>query len=344
MKPPAMDYDSDGEVLIDNTEALILRSKKTNRQKKKLERKTMKEAAKPHLLALYPELMLEILSHLRPSDIISYQQTCQSAKAFVEQHETSITKHIISFRYSVLEKCFPKPVFLDAVDRKYHCIMLNQRRQRLLTIHRKPYAHIADHDGTILCSCLTCVLAWNNLCLIVDLSHWTTSAIAHRKPIPMIPRGQNPEWNLELVEKHAEVVRRALKFPLWYALLLQRHLQTTVFGIRRYTSKDGEAGFGLDDADVAAETDAFCARDGPPSYEFPLHRDTYYSLQTYLPNRTWKKEEGGWRYQPADQHIKDLEWMMTMPYVWMEPASESDTDEEDVKTEQPVGQEVTNVE
>ncbi|RSL69272.1 hypothetical protein CEP53_002306 [Fusarium sp. AF-6] len=344
MKPPATDYDSDDDVLIDNTEALTLRSKKTDRQKKKLERKSKKKAAKPHLLSLYPELIIEILTHLRPSDIISYQQTCRSAKAFVEHHDTSIAKSIISYRYSVLAKCFPRPVFLEAVDRKYYDVMLNERRQMLLTIHRKPYAHIAKHDASILCSCLTCVLAWNNLCLIVDLSHWTNSAIAHGKPIPMMPRGQYPEWNLELVEKHAEVVHRALKSTLWYALLLQRHLQTTVFGIRRYTSKDGEAGYGLNDDDVAAETDAFCARDGPPSYEFPLHRDTYYSLQTYLPNRIWKKEGDEWRYQPEDQHFRDLEWMMSMPGKWMKPAEDENKDEEEVKEEQPVGQEVTNIE
>ncbi|KAJ4172698.1 hypothetical protein NW754_002901 [Fusarium falciforme] len=160
----------------------------------------------------------------------------------------------------------------------------------------------------------------------------------------MIPRGQNPEWNVELVEKHANVVRRALESPLWYALLLQRHLQSTVFGIRRYTSKDGEAGFGLDDDDVAAETDTFCARDGPPSYEFPLHRDTYYSLQTYLPNRIWKKEEDEWRYQPVDQHFRDLEWMMAMQNKWTTPVAEAKAEEEEVKQEQPASQEVTNIE
>lgn len=331
MTPPAVDDDSDDEVLIDNTEALTLHSKKTDRQKKKLERKTKKRAAKPHLLSLYPELVIEILSHLRPSDVISYQQTCRLAKAFVEQHDASIARPIISCRYSVLAQCFPRPVFLHTVDHKYHGVMMSERRQKLLTIHRKPYAHIASHDASVLCSCLTCVLAWNNLCLIVDLSHWTTSAIAHRKPIPMIPRGQNPEWNSQLVGKHADVVRRALESPLWYGLILQRHLQTTIFGIRRYTPKDGEAGFGLDDDDVAAGTDAFCARDGPPSYEFPLHRDTYYSLQTYLPNRVWKKEEDEWRYQPTDQHFRDLEWMMSMPKAWIKPMEEVKSGEEDVR-------------
>ncbi|KAI8711890.1 hypothetical protein NCS52_01453800 [Fusarium sp. LHS14.1] len=344
MKPPTIDYDSDEEVLIDNTEALILRSKKTDRQKKKQERKTKKNAAKPHLLSLYPELIIEILTHLRPSDIVSYQQTCHSAKAFVEQHDSAIARFIISYRYSVLAKCFPRPVFLDTVDRKYHDVMLTERRQKLLTIHRKPYAHIADHDASVLCSCLTCVLAWNNLCLIVDLSHWINSAIAQRKPIPMIPRGQNADWNVELVEKHANVVRKALKSSIWYTLLLQRHLQSTIFGIRRYTSKDGEAGFGLDDDDVAAETDDFCARDGPPSYEFPIHRDIYYSLQTYLPNRIWRKEDDEWRYQPADQHFRDLEWMMSLPNKWITPAADAKADEEEVKHEQPVSQEVTNIE
>ncbi|KAM0426459.1 hypothetical protein ACHAPT_008150 [Fusarium lateritium] len=332
MKPPAVtDYDSDDEVLIDNTEALTLRSKRTDRQKKKLERKSKRQAAKADLLSLYPELLIEILSHLRPSDVISYQQTCCSAKAFVQQHDTSISKSIISYRYTVLAQCFPRPVILDTVDRKYHPVMLNERRQKVLAIHRKPYSHIASHDPSLLCSCLTCVLAWNNLCLLVDLAHWTSSAIAHSKPIPMIPRGQNPEWNLKLVEKHAEVVRKAVKSTLWYALLLQRHLQTTVFGIQRYTSKNKPPGFDLDIDDVLAETDAFCARKGPPSYEFPLHRDAYYSLQTYLPNRIWKKKEDGWRYQPADQHFRDLEWMISMPNGWGKATVGVKAGEEEVK-------------
>ncbi|CAH0019949.1 unnamed protein product [Clonostachys rhizophaga] len=309
---PMLDNESDDDVLVDYTQDLALRSRKTSRLKRKLDRKAKKEATKPQLLSLTPELLLDILSQLKPADIIRFQQICKFSQAFVRHHETSLVKAVISRRYSVLSRCFPRPIHLKDVDPLYHPALLHQRRQKLLSIHRKPYSHVAHHDPALLCSCLTCIMAWNNLCLIVDLAHWTTTALSKRQPIPMIPRGENPPWNVELVEDHAAVVRRALASPLWYALILQRHLQTTIFGIRRYANKGEVPDFELDDEDVSRETDEFCARSGSPSYEFPITRDTYYGLKTYLPNRLWDANEGYWKYQPSDQHFRDLKWVQDM--------------------------------
>lgn len=315
MKPPQGHAESsDDEMLIDNTKPIALRSRKTSRLKRKLERKSQKEAMKPHLLSLSPELLLHILSYLRPSDIFRFERICRATHLFIRHHDAALAKAIAAYRYPILTQCFPRPVLLENVDPAYHAALLDDKRQTQLSLHRRPYLHIPSHDARLLCSCLTCVLAWNNLCLLVDLAYWTETSIAHRKPIRTIPRGQNTAWNVALLQEHAAVVRRALKSPLWHLAILQRHLRTTVFTIRRYAPKDTDSPptFGLTDEDVALETDAFCARTGPPSYEFPLHRDTYYALQTYLPNRGWNKVEGRWKYQPADQHFTDLRWVQEM--------------------------------
>ncbi|VUC22737.1 unnamed protein product [Clonostachys rosea] len=326
---PMPDHESDDDVLVDYTQAIALRSRKTDRLKRKLDRKAKKEATKPQLLSLIPELLLDILSQLRPTDIIRFQRTCKLSLEFVRHHEVSLAKEVISYRYSVLSRCFPRPIQLKDVDPIYHPALLHQRRQRLLSIHRKPYSHVAHHDPALVCSCITCIMAWNNLCLVVDLSHWTTTALSKRQPIPMIPRGENPPWNVELVENHAAVVRRALTSPLWYALILQRHLQTTIFGIQRYATKGEVPNFELDDEDVHRETDEFCARSGSPSYEFPITRDTYYGLETYLPNRLWDGREAYWKYQPSDQHFRDLRWVQEMADKEREKAVQSPGDVEE---------------
>lgn len=304
--------------LIDRTEALALRSRKTDRKQRKLGRKPLKDAAsEPHLLALTMELLLDVLSYLRPSDIFRFQRTCKAVRDFVSRYEAYTARVIAKFRYPSLSRCFPRPVALEDVDAIYHDALLDEHRQTLLGIHRRPYAHhIAPHDPDLVCSCLTCILAWNNLCLIVDLAYWTDEAIARGKAITTIPRGQTPTWNVELLGRHAAVVRRALTSPLWYLAILQRHLSTTASAIRRYAPRGGNtqaataATFGLTLRDETDETDAFCAREGPPSYEFPLTRDAYYGLQAYLPNRGWKETESRWRYMPDDQHFTDLRWVL----------------------------------
>lgn len=60
---------------------------------------------------------------------------------------------------------------------------------------------------------------------------------------------------------------------------------------------------------AAAETDEFLKRSGPPSLDFPFHRDNYYMLEAYLPNRGWNSEAGEWRYMPTTQHDRDVEFV-----------------------------------
>lgn len=61
--------------------------------------------------------------------------------------------------------------------------------------------------------------------------------------------------------------------------------------------------------DVLAGTDEFLKRSGPPTLDFPFHRDNYYMLEAYAPNRGWNEESGTWRYMPKEQHEKDVEFV-----------------------------------
>ncbi|KAK0947395.1 hypothetical protein LTS01_026032, partial [Friedmanniomyces endolithicus] len=102
---------------------------------------------------------------------------------------------------------------LDEVDEATQPALLNPRREKMTDIHKKPYQHIRPMNTSQLCSCPTCLVAWNNLNIILDFGHFQTH-LNRREPIPMIPRGTAPEWNKELIEKHAQIVEKAIESPL----------------------------------------------------------------------------------------------------------------------------------
>lgn len=82
--------------------------------------------------------------------------------------------------------------------------------------------------------------------------------------------------------------------------------------IRRHASNKGNRRrrFLLTDADETAGTDAFFERSGPPTIDYPYHRDNYYMLEAYLPNRSWSGDAKRWLYVPADQHARDVAHIM----------------------------------
>ena len=307
----------DDEPLVDTTAALPLHSKKTERMQKRLQKKSKKKPApKPRsFLDLPSELLLDILTYLRLSDLFRLQRLNRTTKSFIQENEATISREIIRIRYSILAKCFTLPVAFSTLDSKYHSALLSSKRQDLLAIHKKPYQHVKPLDPLDICTCMTCVFAWNNLCTIVDLAHWQ-QALDSREPIPMIPRGQNPEWNQELITHNATLVRAAMKSPLVYTALLALHLDTTTRTILR-RSKYIKARpvlpehrpYELSLAEAAQESDIYLARKGPPSYEFPYHRDNYYNLEAYVPNRKWSREDECWKYYAGTQHERDLEWV-----------------------------------
>lgn len=312
--------DESEEPLVDQTSRLTLHSKKTERLQRKYKKRSEKivnaRASSWSLNDLPNEILTEISSHLLVSDVFRLSRVSHFLHEFVQSSQISIARPIIQRRYWIIQRCFPLPVPLDAVPEEYHSGLLNERRQELLNIHRKSYhQHIEMVNPRTVCTCMTCVFAWNNLCLCIDLHHWQHN-LANREPIPMIARGTNPEWNQQLLKRNADVVRAAVKQPLYYAAILEKHLNTITTTILRFAKwkKPGTKAkprlYHLTDWDVDAGTDAFLDRSGPPSYDFPFHRDNYYSLEAYLPNRKWGND-GKWHYYPGPptQHEKDLEWV-----------------------------------
>jgi hypothetical protein len=314
------DDGDDEEPLVDTTAALQLHSKKTERMKKRLEKRSKKKPpTKPQsFLDLPSELIVEILTYLRPSDLFRLQRLTKPMQAFIRENEPTIARDLIRSRYSILAKCFPSPVPFQAIDPTYHSALLSPKRQDLLAIHKKPYTHIKPLDPLAICTCMTCVFAWNNLCTILDLAHWQTSLDA-RVPITMIPRGASPPWNKDLIETSAARVEAAIESPLVYTALLALHLDTTTRTILRRSKyiKTPQGGpvlaqhrpYQMSLAEAARGSDEFLARKGLPSYEFPFHRDNYYNLEAYVPNRKWSSEEGCWKYYAGTQHARDLEWV-----------------------------------
>jgi len=160
------------------------------------------------------------------------------------------------------------------------------------------------------------MLAWNCLCVVVDFAGWQ-NRLDQGEPIPIIPRGSSPAWNQILIIKNGAKVKNALRSPLWYARLLEEHLRSTIRSIRRQRNNKGNkrSRFRMSEEDAASETDLFLERSGPPSTEFPFHRDSYYMLEAYLPNRGWNGEELRWMYMPASQHDRDVEWVKAQATV-----------------------------
>lgn len=302
------------EPLIDTTVAIPKKSKKTGRLQKKLQKKEKARKERAVLSDLPSELILDILYHLRPSDILVLTRVQTSLREFILDQETIISREIIHRRYLALSKCFPLPVPLEKVDKNAHPALQSEERQLLMDIHKRPYQHIKSPDPKLICTCLTCVLAWNQLCLVVDFAHWQRN-LNTGEPITPIERGKYPEWNQALIANNSALVQKALYSPLWYARLLETHLRSTVGSIRRHGANKGNKRrrFRMSLEDAAAETDQFLERSGPPSMDFPFHRDNYYMLEAYLPNRGWKASEESWMYMPVF-HDRDVE----MVKAWAE--------------------------
>ncbi|RKU41476.1 hypothetical protein DL546_004223 [Coniochaeta pulveracea] len=296
--------DSD-RVLQDGS--LIRKSKRLARQQKKAAVKASKKPSHPRntLLDLPYELVTSILHLLLPADLIRLSRVCRSLHSFITQESNTLARWVIKERYPVLEKCLRLPVLLAALGDEERTAL--QREERLRLLRKQAYSHIQSADPAVLCTCLTCVLRWNSLNLVLDFAHWQ-GHLNRGDPIPMIPRGQNPEWNQNLLAKHAAVVQRATTTPLLYACILQTHLASTVGSIRRHAQNKGNQRrrFRMNAEDERSGTDGFLSRSGPPTVDFPFHRDNYYMLESYLPNRGWNGEEARWMYMPASQHDTDV--------------------------------------
>ncbi|KAK6953336.1 hypothetical protein Daesc_005639 [Daldinia eschscholtzii] len=289
-----------------------------------LEDKT--EALTLHLLSLPYELVLEILALLRPSDVFNLQRVNRSFYQFIIQEEHRVSRAITSWRYVCLEKCFRLPVLMEQVDPSVHAMIRSPERQELLIIHKKPYQHIQSPNPKEICTCLTCLLRWSALCFVADFAHWQRN-LDVGEPIPMIPRGRHPAWNQDLIASNAAIVRKALRSPLWHARLLEAHLDSTTRSISRHAANKGNKRrrFRMTKEDMESGSDLFLEKTGPPSFDFPFHRDNYYMLEAYLPNRGWSAENNRWMYVPAEQHDIDIQYIVNWSRRRHQPATASST-------------------
>ncbi|KAJ4314261.1 hypothetical protein N0V94_006530 [Neodidymelliopsis sp. IMI 364377] len=300
--------DSDGEEpLEDRTAALSLKSKRTERMQRRKVVRDRKKDAIVNLTKLPTELILESLTYLAPRDVFHFSFTNRRFHSLVAANSHLLGDAIIRRRYTILAQCFPTPKLLRDVEPSLRDILTDPNRQTQLSIHKRPYQHIQSPDSHQLCTCLTCILTWNNLGLVLDFAHWQSN-LDKGVPIPILARGHTSEWNANLVARNARIARNAVDDPLWHARILEMHLDSTVRSIRRHTKNKGNkrTHVNMTEEDAAAATDTFLSKHGPPSLEFPYQRDEYYMLEAYLPNRWWKKTEARWVYIVAGQHERDL--------------------------------------
>ncbi|KAK1066359.1 hypothetical protein LTR74_007246 [Friedmanniomyces endolithicus] len=318
------------EPLVDTTAAMAKNSKKTRRLQKQQQKRHQRAVARDRpasFLDLPAELLQEILGYLRPSDVFRLQLLNSATRDFIQQNERAIAKDIMDRRYWVLQRCFPLPIRLEEVDEHTRLALLNPRREKMTEIHKKPYQHIKPLDPREVCSCPSCLVAWNNLNVALDFAYFQ-GHLNHREPIPMIPRGSSPKWNSELTEAHARIVERAISSPLTYATILEIHLDSTVSTLLRQVRFPPQTRVHQHNKMISTKTfhpstlyqvterdangsDEFLERDGAlvrPSYDVPFNRDNYYSLLAYVPNRKWSKDERRWLYYARGAHERDLEW------------------------------------
>ncbi|TPX18787.1 uncharacterized protein E0L32_011536 [Thyridium curvatum] len=302
------DDDTDEEELVDLTADLSLHSKRSERQRRRQQSRAARAASRSGAILNLPyELLVLMLSMLHPGDVVRFSAVNRNMRDFVHRERDNIANAIIKRRYRILERCFRLPVLLADVDPELHGDLQLVAREDIMAIHKRPYQHVPLPDPTLICTCLTCLLRWNSLCLVLDFAHWQGD-LDQGNALPIIPRGKSPEWNHTLLSSHAALVREALADRLLYAHILQIQLNNTVRSIHRHAQNKGNQRrrFKLSKGDEAAETDQFLEASGPPTLDFPFHRDNYYMLEAYMPGRSWNGDEQRWMYMPAEQHNVDL--------------------------------------
>lgn len=282
LAPKSINVSDDEEPLEDTTVAIPLRSKRTERMQRRKATRDKRQKEKPSLLNLPVELLLDILELLTPSDVFSFSLVTRRFHRLVSTNASALGDEIIKQRYALLAKCLPLPVPLADIDPSVQALLIDEGRQQRLAIHRKPYQHVQSPDPCLVCTCLTCIMTWNNLGLVLDFAHWQDN-LDSGEPIPILPRGKVVEWNEALVARNARIVHKAMSNSLHHARILETHLGSTIRSIRRQGKNKGNKRIHVDmtEEEAATGTDHFLEKKGPLSLEFPFTRDNYYML--YVP-------------------------------------------------------------
>jgi len=269
---------SDEEPLEDKTAALQLHSKRSERQRKKQTKQAQKRDAIVNLTKLPTELLLDCLKLSLPGDVLNFGLVNRRFRSLVRANANVIGDSIIRQRYTILVQCFPLPKLLANLEPSIQPLLVGEWWQSKLEIHKK-YQHVQRPNERFVCSCLTCLMAWNNLGVALDFAHWQHN-LDTGEPVAMIPRGQSPEWNEELLRRHASIATAALGNSLWHARILEMHLDSTVRSIKRQAKNKGNKRKHVEmtEDDEALGTDTFLTKPGPPSVEFIFRRDNYYML------------------------------------------------------------------
>lgn len=322
MPPSRESSPEDGELapLQDLTQDLALHSKRTKRLRRKLEKRAQTKSASGFaprgFLDMPLELLMAILNLLRPSDIVALMQVSKELREFLLENEETIARRIVKLRYPILERCFPRPVLMQDIDPSAQPLLKSGDRFSISDPSYK-FQNIPSPEYAVHCTCLTCTGRWNALCAAVDFSRWQVH-LDMGEPIPTVPRGTNPPWNETMLAWNRRVVLNSLTSPLWYARILETHLDSTMRSIRRHSRNkaDQRPHFRLTDADMRAGTDAFLDLEGPPTVEYPYSREVYYMLEAFLPARSWAAEKKEWLYvsqaSGPDWHDIDLGMLLRM--------------------------------
>lgn len=299
--------DEEDRPLVDLTKALAINSKRSTREQKKRHKKEKARKNGISMLDLPSELVIDILGHLLPRDVFVLSRVSKHIRQFVKHNEGRIAKEINNSRYAVLQRCLQPPLLLDQIEESSRHILQSNERSELSMAHKNWYQHILPPNSNVICTCRSCIMAWNNLCLIVDFCYWQDH-LDNGDPLPIIPRGQFPAWNQAVIVANASTILESLYSPLLLGAVFEKYLQSIVRSIHRQRENKGNKRrrFRMSEEDVAAETDAFLERSGPPSVEIPYTRDKYYMLEAYLPNRAWIGEQSKWGYA-GSMHSWDLE-------------------------------------
>ncbi|KAK4454893.1 hypothetical protein QBC34DRAFT_391014 [Podospora aff. communis PSN243] len=290
--------------LVDLTQPLPVKSKRTERLRKKLQKKSPAKLVDARGFGDLPyELTMAIFQFLRPQDLLTLCCVSKGFRTLILAEEHYICNRIIEIRYPILARCLQRPALTENLDEPVRQALQSPLRPETQII----YQHVQQPDMALVCTCMTCLLRWNSLCLALDFAHWQDD-LDTGKPLPIIPRGTRPAWNRDLLARNAATVRKSLTSPLWYIRILEIHLGAIIRSVRRHGQNKGNQRrrFVMTEEDARNETDVFLESRGPQTVDFPFSRDNYYMLEAYLPNRSWSADRDRWIYLIGNGHDDDI--------------------------------------